>query len=569
MTNSFLILALCSIPFYPIVAGYIIRYVFRSIGLHLKRKTSERRKLILARVKADEQNYWSKRDKPQKTEDEDWEQIEGYAVPTAPNGEIPGNDWEGIIGFFHPFAYVRQHPLPFEYTDLPSNAGGGGERVLWGAIAATQKRWPKAICAVYCGDHDITKDALIERVQSRFNITIHSPTIIFLYLSTRDLLLASKYKHFTLLGQSLGSTVVAYDAFSLLVPDIFIDTMGHAFALCLSHFLFPSVPTAAYVHYPTISTDMLDSLSDTTGQRGVNAGTGTGWRGTAKRIYWHLFARLYGWVGGHIDLVMCNGTWTANHISTLWTPYRNRRRRNLPNSTPTILFPPCPVTELLSRIDVSPTSEQSLREPIILYIAQFRPEKKHQLILSAFAKYFHSLPSTTPAAQLPRLVLIGSVRTNTSADVHEVYNLRLQAIELKIRDATTFITDAPFSTILQYLQRSTVGVNGMWNEHFGIGVVEYLAAGCIPVVHDSGGPKLDIVVDDPDSGLPTGFHANTAEEFADGFRRVMDLGGDEKVAMRRRGRDGARRFTGEVFEHGWIACMEEVVGMRVLRERRG
>ena len=24
----------------------------------------------------------------------------------------------------------------------------------------------------------------------------------------------------------------------------------------------------------------------------------------------------------------------------------------------------------------------------------------------------------------------------------------------------------------------------MWNEHFGIGVVEYLAAGCIPVAHD-------------------------------------------------------------------------------------
>ncbi len=42
----------------------------------------------------------------------------------------------------------------------------------------------------------------------------------------------------------------------------------------------------------------------------------------------------------------------------------------------------------------------------------------------------------------------------------------------------------------------------MWNEHFGIGVVEYQAAGLISIVDDSGGPKADIVVDY--NGGPTG-----------------------------------------------------------------
>jgi alpha-1,2-mannosyltransferase len=42
----------------------------------------------------------------------------------------------------------------------------------------------------------------------------------------------------------------------------------------------------------------------------------------------------------------------------------------------------------------------------------------------------------------------------------------------------------------------------MWNEHFGIGVVEYQAAGLISVVNNSGGPKIDIVVDI--DGKPTG-----------------------------------------------------------------
>lgn len=46
-----------------------------------------------------------------------------------------------------------------------SNAGGGGERVLWEAVRSTQKRWPKAICAIYTGDHEVTKTAMLERVQ--------------------------------------------------------------------------------------------------------------------------------------------------------------------------------------------------------------------------------------------------------------------------------------------------------------------------------------------------------------------------------------------------------------------
>lgn len=75
--------------------------------------------------------------------------------------------------------------------------------------------------------------------------------MVLLYLSTRKYVLSSMYPYMTLLGQSLGSLVVAYDAFNLLVPDVFIDTMGYAFAVAFCKFLFPSVPTGAYVHYPT------------------------------------------------------------------------------------------------------------------------------------------------------------------------------------------------------------------------------------------------------------------------------------------------------------------------------
>lgn len=296
--------------------------------------------------------------------------------------------------------------------------------------------------------------------------------------------------------------ILAWDAFKLLVPDIFIDTMGYAFALGLCKLLFPRVSTGAYVHYPTISTDMLDSLdlSSELGSRGVNAGQGVGIRGAVKKAYWQIFAKLYSWVGSTVDVVMANSTWTRAHIKTLWGPLRVEKDKDHPITT---IYPPCAVREMEQEVEVSEASEKK-RQPVIVCIAQFRPEKNHQLIIQSFAKF---VKSGTEAAKDAKLVLIGSVRDD--GDSKRVYQLRLLVNELHIKDRVEFHLDAPWPAILEWLRKASVGVNGMWNEHFGIGVVEYQAAGLISVVHDSGGPKLDIVVNV--DGLPTGksYHQTT------------------------------------------------------------
>jgi len=286
---------------------------------------------------------------------------------------------------------------------------------------------------------------------------------------------------------------MAWDAFHLVVPDIFVDTMGYAFAQGFSKFLFRHMPTCAYVHYPTISTDMLESLdpSSPLGSRGLNAGQGTGTRGKLKKAYWQLFAMLYSRMGSTIDVVMTNSTWTQAHIKKLWGPYRNAKANPI-----TAVYPPVAVEVLESAIVVTAESEAK-REKIILSIAQFRPEKDHTRIIQAFAQF---AKSGSPTAKDSRLVLIGSVRDD--GDSKRVYQLRLLANELNIKDRVHFHLDASWPEVLDWLRKASVGVNGMWNEHFGIGVVEYQAAGLISVVHSSGGPKLDIVVDI--DGLPTG-----------------------------------------------------------------
>jgi alpha-1,2-mannosyltransferase len=335
----------------------------------------------------------------------------------------------------------------------------------------------------------------LNAAQSRFNIRLHRPTIAFLYLSTRHWVLASTWPHFTLAGQSLGSMVMSWDAFSLLVPDVFVDTMGYAFALGLSKFLFRGVPTGAYVHYPTISADMLDSLdpNSAVGDQGVNAGKGAGMKGSVKKMYWQLFAKFYSRVGSSVDVIMTNSSWTQGHIQKLWGPLREQKRKANPIA---VVYPPVAVRELEQEVEVSEASERK-RQMVILYIAQFRPEKNHQLILQAFAEF---AKTGSEVAKATKLVLIGSIRDDQ--DSKRVYKLRLLVNELHIKDRVEFHLDASWPEILEWLRKASVGVNGMWNEHFGIGVVEYQAAGLISVVHNSGGRKLDIVTEV--NGEPTG-----------------------------------------------------------------
>ncbi|KAF1921764.1 hypothetical protein BDU57DRAFT_437318 [Ampelomyces quisqualis] len=512
------------------------------VGRRLRHASRTRRELLLDRVAA-ETKALEAEGKTKSAEDDDWEKIVPSPKGSPPHRAQAGVEWNGVVGFFHPFC----------------NAGGGGERVLWAAIRATQQRWPQALCVVYTGDHDVDKTAILRRVKDRFNIHLHPPTVHFLYLTTRHWVLASTWPRFTLLGQSLGSVILAYDALCLLVPDIFIDTMGYAFSLALSSWFFPSVPTGAYVHYPTISTDMLDSLQ--AGGQGVNAGAGEGYRGMAKKKYWQLFAQLYSKVGSTIDVVMTNSTWTQSHIQSLWSANRDARTA-LVNKDINVVFPPVAVEDVTEAVEVSEVSEKR-RGPALLYIAQFRPEKNHQLILEAFASFVHSHPNLTAyPGQTPTLVLIGSVR-GSHDDAKRVYNLRLLAHELKVDEHVEFLCDAPWPLMLEWMGKASIGVNGMWNEHFGIGVVEYQAAGLISVVNDSGGPKLDIVV--KVDGKPTGFHATTVQEYADGFRKALSLSSLETLAMRHRARKSAERFTDRGFAEKWLANMEKLVALQVAR----
>jgi glycosyltransferase involved in cell wall biosynthesis len=53
----------------------------------------------------------------------------------------------------------------------------------------------------------------------------------------------------------------------------------------------------------------------------------------------------------------------------------------------------------------------------------------------------------------------------------------------------TIVLDPPKDLYHKYLGEAKVYLHLMNGEHFGITVIEAMSASCLPVVHDSGGPK--------------------------------------------------------------------------------
>ncbi|CAI5507447.1 unnamed protein product [Closterium sp. Naga37s-1] len=208
---------------------------------------------------------------------------------------------------------------------------------------------------------------------------------------------------------------------------------------------------------------------------------------SSKLYYYRFFALLYGWAGGHADITMVNSSWTEGHIRRIWT-------RNKPSSVHRV-YPPCDTTALQALPLSRPASKY------IISVAQFRPEKNHALQLRAFAQAIKPAPPSDPTADAQsepdpmagvRLKLVGSSRHRE--DEKRIELLGCLAVSLGVERRVDFIANTPFRELQQLLGGATCGIHTMWDEHFGISVVEYMAAGAVPIAHNSAGPKMDIVV---------------------------------------------------------------------------
>ncbi|RZC58174.1 hypothetical protein C5167_005475 [Papaver somniferum] len=347
------------------------------------------------------------------------------------------------VGFFHPY----------------TNDGGGGERVLWCAVKAFQEVNSNLDCIIYTGDHDASPESLLTRAIDRFGVKLlHPPQVVHLY--KRKWIEEGTYPRFTMVGQSFGSVYLCWEALCKHTPLVYIDTSGYAFTYPLARVFGCKV--LCYTHYPTISSDMVSRVRQRDPMYNNDPLIAKSiWLSRCKVIYYTLFSWMYGFVGSCAHLAVVNSSWTQAHIVKLWGIPRHTKR----------IYPPCD-TKGLQELSL----ERSINTPTIISVAQFRPEKAHTLQLEAFSVAIKKLG---PGSPRPKLQFVGSCRNQE--DEQRLQKLKEKAIELNVEKDVEFYRNLLYRDLVRLLGGAIAGIHSMVDEHFGISIVEYMAAGAIPI----------------------------------------------------------------------------------------
>jgi len=158
--------------------------------------------------------------------------------------------------------------------------------------------------------------------------------------------------------------------------------------------------------------------------------------------------------------VLTNSSWTAAYI---------RKKYNL---LPDVVYPPVNIKDLLRKCVEN-------KDSFVLTISRFSPEKNLQSVLEV-ARLLRNV----------RFVIVGNAGTEQSKQVLSDLAERIEKYELDNVEIKTNVSREE----LQRLQcRASIYLHPMYSEHFGISIVEAMAAGAVPVVYRDGGAWYDIV----------------------------------------------------------------------------
>jgi glycosyltransferase involved in cell wall biosynthesis len=220
--------------------------------------------------------------------------------------------------------------------------------------------------------------------------------------------------------------------------------------------------------------------------------------------FWKLYyepARVF--YRGRVQLIgkfLAVSDFTRGFIKQVW------------NRDSITLYPPCPV----QLYDYDNTTKENL----VVTVGRIVPEKRMH-ILAQIAKV---LPKF-------QFAIIGSTSSQDTSYFQHLENLAPRNLT---------IIQSPLRKVKDVLAKAKVYVHCAENEHFGITIIEAMAAGCVPIVHDSGGPR-EIVTE------TIGYRWRTVDEAAG---QVSNLVHDDylREKLSKAAQTRARQFSPEVFE---------------------
>jgi glycosyltransferase involved in cell wall biosynthesis len=175
-----------------------------------------------------------------------------------------------------------------------------------------------------------------------------------------------------------------------------------------------------------------------------------------KRLYRKACSLICKWSIQSIgqNLTLCNSEYTASVTKQAY------------GIDSEVLYPP------VSLSDFSPESWEKKKDNFVM-LGRIVPYKRQDLGIQAVER-IRNLGNPS------KLFIVGRYGSDKAYN-HKIRNLA------KTRPWVHICADVSRSELVELANQCRYGIHGMYGEHFGIAVVELVAAGCIPFVPDKGG----------------------------------------------------------------------------------
>jgi len=312
------------------------------------------------------------------------------------------------------------------------NISGGAEKLCLVTIDALKKR-----------GHQVTL-VTVERTDWSLLQNKFGPTVM---PDKESYIVESRF------SSNLASIPIASSYFFVYALLLFYSKIGGKYDLTLNTFgdAVHSFSDITYIHFPLRAA--LDFAQ-------IPAFTHTS--------IWREIAPLYGRTMSILDrsapskLLLTNSRFVQEIIR------KTVRREAL------VIYPPVD-TKIFSSKCLVTRKEDGL----VVVVAGYTP-KRHLEQLPRIAKY----------TKTAKYVVIGKNDKYGSPTMRE---LKRQIHVQNVEDKITLLENVSFNRLLELLAKAKVYLHTMPFDHFGISLVEAMASGCVPVVHQSGGPWIDIL----------------------------------------------------------------------------
>jgi glycosyltransferase involved in cell wall biosynthesis len=288
--------------------------------------------------------------------------------------------------------------------------------------------------------------------------------------------------------------------------EVVINTHGDA----LPYGISGATPYLLYLHFPTF-------LMSSTASYASNK--------YRKSLFWRAYFKPYTVITQSLAI---RAMTRSTLILTNSTFSREAIREAFADVHPYVLYPPVN-TERFSRAYKQPINA---REVKVLVVARFSPEKQieNAITIAHLLKgsiKFHIVGSLVPANR-PYLKMLQKMI--------ETYGLT---------HTVTLTPNASNEELVNEMSKSMIYLHTMIGEHFGVSIIEAMAAGLVPIVPAYGGCS-EIV--------PSEYQYHTLQEAADYIARNAKMADDEK---RLQMHDIARQFSPDNFRKAMKKYIEQ------------